>query len=162
MHAPLFVHSASTNMPFSSASTQVLSSGLVVVHFDGARYRLLAVRAFASWDFPKTGLAEGDDPQATALSATGELTGLTDLELAWDDDHRDTLAAEDRSVTRYYLAESKTAEVILRVPPGDGGAEDFEYRWVTAEEAEEILPPRLAVILEWALGRLARSARRGA
>jgi 8-oxo-dGTP pyrophosphatase MutT (NUDIX family) len=142
-------------MALSSVSTKVLYAGLVVVHFDGVRYRLLALRTFNTWDFVRADVAEGDDPLQAAVNETRELTGLTDLELAWDDAHRDTLADEDGRVTRYYLAESKTAEVTLRVPPGDGGSEDFEYRWVTAEEAEDILPPRLAVILGWALGRLA-------
>ena len=142
-------------MPLPPASTKVLSAGLVIVHFDGDRYRLLALRAFNTWDFVRTDVAEGDDPMQAAVNQTRELTGLTDLELAWDDAHRDTLASGDGSVTRYYMAESKTAEVLLRVPPGDGGIEDFEYRWVTAEEAEDTLPPRLAIILGWALGKLA-------
>ena len=47
----------------------------------------------------------------------------------------------------------------LRVPPGDGGEEDFEFRWVTFEEAEDILPPRLAIILDWVAGQLASGAR---
>ena len=138
-----------------SVSTKVPSAGLVVVHFDGERYRLLALRAFNTWDFVRAGVAEGDDPLQAAVNETRELTGLSDLELTWDDAHRDTLASDDGSVTRYYLAESKIAEVTLRVPPGEGGVEDFEYRWVTAEEAEDILPPRLAIILGWALRRLA-------
>jgi len=142
-------------MALSPVSTKVLSAGLVVVHFDGERYRLLALRAFSTWDFPRADVAEGDDPLQAVVNETREMTGLTDLELAWDDAHRDTLATGDGSVTRYYLAESKTAEVTLRVPPGDGSIEDFEYRWVTAEEAEDILPPRLAIILGWALRRLA-------
>lgn len=142
-------------MALSPVSTKVLSAGLVVVHFDGKRYRLLALRAFQTWDFVRADLVEGDDPQQAAVNEARELTGLTDLELAWDDAHRDTLASADGSVTRYYLAEAKSAEVTLRVPPGDGGVEDFEYRWVTAEEAEDVLPPRLAIILGWALGSLA-------
>src|SRR5690606_36859377 len=31
-----------------------LSAGLVVVHHDGSRLRLLCLRTFDSWDFPKT------------------------------------------------------------------------------------------------------------
>jgi hypothetical protein len=44
---------------------------------------------------------------------------------------------------------------MLQVPPGDAGLEDFEYRWVTFEEAEDILPPRLAIVLDWIVGQLA-------
>ena len=137
---------------------KTLSSGMVIVHFDGQRYRLLAMRTFSSWDFPNTLVPDGEDPLQVATRAAQESTDLGDLEFPWGDAFRETLAFEDGSVTRYYIAESKSADVMLRIPPGDGGEEDFEYRWVTAEEAEEILPPRLGLILEWALQRLAAGA----
>jgi len=139
---------------------KILSSGLCVVHLDAERYRLLAVRNFGSWDFPKALVPEGQDPLQVALEATRAATGREDLELSWGDDaFRETIAAEDGSVSRYYLAQSKTTDVALRILPGDGGREDFEYRWVTFEEAEDILPPRLALILDWAVGQLASGAR---
>ena len=138
---------------------KILSSGLCVVHFDAERYRLLAVRNFDSWDFPKALVPEGQDPLQVAVDETRAATGLGDLELSWGDDvFRETVGSEDGSVSRYYLAQSKTSDVALRIPPGDGGWEDFEHRWVTFEEAEDILPPRLALILEWAVGKLASGA----
>ena len=138
---------------------KILSSGLCVVHFDGERYRLLAVRNLGSWDFPKALVPEAQDLLQVAVDETRAATGLGDLEFNWGDDaFRETIASEDDSVSRYYLAQSKTNDVALRIPPGDGGREDFEYRWVTFEEAEDILPPRLALILDWAVGKLASGA----
>jgi len=131
-----------------------LSAGIVIVHFDSERYRLLALRNFNSWDFPNLPVEEGDDPLQTALRAGRESTGLDELELDWGDASRETVPFEDGSVTRYYIARSKSDDVQLDVPPGEG-SEDFEYRWVTAEEAEDVLPPRLALILDWALRQLA-------
>lgn len=142
-----------------SVPQKILTAGIVVAHFDGHRYRLLAVRTFSVWDFPKAPVADGEDPLQSAARAIQESTELSELEFSWGDAFRETLAFEDGSVTRYYLAESKTAEVTLRTPHGDGAEEDFEYRWVTAEEAEDLLPPRLALVLEWALNRLASGAR---
>ncbi|MEO8628445.1 MAG: hypothetical protein ABI612_10140, partial [Betaproteobacteria bacterium] len=98
-----------------------LSAGLIVVHFDGERYRLLTLRTFNDWDFPKIEVADGDDPMQAALNVTEELTGLTDLELPWGEEHRETLAFEDGDVSRYYIAQSQTDDVELRVPSGDGG-----------------------------------------
>lgn len=139
---------------------KILASGLCVVLLDGERYRLLAVRSFDSWDFPKAPVPEGEDPLKVALDETRAATGLSDLELdCGSEAFRDTLASEDGSVSRYYLAQSETGDVALRVPPGDAGQEDFEFRWVTFEEAEDILPPRLAIVLDWAVGRLASGAR---
>ena len=139
---------------------KVLTSGLCVVLFDGERYRLSALRSFDSWDFPKAPVAEGEDPLTVALDETRAAIGLDDLELNWGSlAFRDTIASEDGSVTRYYLAQSKTGDVALRVPPGDGGQEDFEFRWVRFEEAEDLFPPRLAIILDWVVGQLTSGAR---
>jgi hypothetical protein len=137
-------------------ANKILSSGIAVVHFDGDRYRLLALRSFDSWDFPKALVPGGEDPLRVAMDETRAVTGLSDLKLSWGEDaFRETIASEDGSVSRYYLAQSKTDEVMLRVPPGDAGLEDFEYRWVTFEEAEDILPPRLAIVFDWIVGQLA-------
>ncbi len=138
---------------------KILSAGMVVIHHDDSRYRFLVLRAYSDWDFPHTLVAEGEDPMAAALRETREATGLEDLELDWGDEHRETLAAEDGSVTRYYIAQSKTMDVDLRLPAGAGTDEDFEYRWVTADEAEEVLPPRLAVVLNWIVRMLVSGAR---
>lgn len=142
--------------PSSPYLPKVLSAGLVVVHLDGSRYRLLAVRTYDGWDFPKTHVAEGEDPLQAALRATRESTGLTDLQLKWGDEWRETLAFDDGRVSRYFLAESTTDAVSPHdTGSRDGVEEGFEHRWVTAEEAEDMLPPRLALILDWALARLA-------
>ena len=139
---------------------KTLTSGMCVVLFDGERYRILALRTFESWDFPKVLVPEGEDPLKIALDETRAATGLDDLDLNWGSDaFRETLASEDGSVSRYYLAQSKTSDVALRVPPGEGGQEDFEFRWVTLEEAEDILPPRLGIILDWVAAQLASGAR---
>jgi 8-oxo-dGTP pyrophosphatase MutT (NUDIX family) len=131
---------------------KILSAGMVVVHHDGSRYRLLVLRAFSGWDFPKGLVEEGEDAMAVALRATREETGLENLELDWGDEHRETLAQEDYSVSRYYIAQSQTMEVQLRMPAG--GEDDYEFRWVTADEAEDVLPPRLGLILDWAVRML--------
>jgi 8-oxo-dGTP pyrophosphatase MutT (NUDIX family) len=142
-----------------SIPDKTLSAGMVIVYFDGQRYRLLAMRTFSSWDFPNTLVPDGEDPLQVATREAQESTDLRELEFLWGDGFRETLAFTDGSVTRYYIAESKSAEVTLRIPPGDGAAEDFEHRWVTADEAEEILPPRLGLILDWAVQQLAAGAR---
>ena len=138
---------------------KVLSAGLVVLHHDGERYRMLVLRAFNEWDFPHALVREGEDALAAAIRATHEATGIEDLELDWSDEHRETIAHEDGGVTRYYMAQSKTMDVELRVPAGEGSEDDFEFRWVTADEAEDVLPPRLGLVLDWAVRMLVAGAR---
>jgi bis(5'-nucleosidyl)-tetraphosphatase len=36
------------------------------------------------------------------------------------------------------------------VSPELGRPEHHEYRWVSFDEAEDLLPPRLAIVLDWA------------
>ena len=38
----------------------------------------------------------------------------------------------------------------LTIPPELGRPEHHEYRWVSFDEAEGLLPPRLAIVLDWA------------
>jgi bis(5'-nucleosidyl)-tetraphosphatase len=146
-------------MPAIDPADKILSAGLIVVHFDESRYRFLVLRSFSAWDFPKALVADGEDPMTTAINATRDITGIDELELNWGDEHRETVADDDGSVSRYYLAQSKTMDVDLRVPGGVGSDEDFEFQWVTAEEAEDVLPPRLAIVLDFALRMLVSSAR---
>jgi 8-oxo-dGTP pyrophosphatase MutT (NUDIX family) len=136
------------------AIDRILSAGMVVVNHDGDRYRFLVLRSFSAWDFPKALVEDGEDPLAVALRAARETTGIENLELNWGDEHRETVPDEDYSVSRYYMAQSETMDVELRVPGGAGNEEDFECRWVTADEAEDVLPPRLGLVLDWAVRML--------
>ena len=138
-----------------SPVTKVASSGLIVVRRDDQRVRLLVLRRYSSWDFPAVQLEGDADPLEAAISETADATGITDLTFPWGEEYRQTLPFEDGYVSRYYLAQTETQDVVLRIPAGAGSEEDYEYRWVTAEEAEDILPPRLAIVLEWALAQIA-------
>ena len=139
------------------AVDKILSAGVVIVHRDAERYRLLVLRTFSDWDFPKALVQQGEDPLNVALSAARDATGLDDLDLNWGDEHRETVPSEDHSVSRYYIAESATDAAELRVPAGS--EDDYELRWVTANEAEDVLPPRLGLVLDWAVRMLLVSAR---
>ncbi len=143
------------------AIDRILSAGMVVVNHDGERYRFLVLRSFSAWDFPKALVDDGEDSLAVALRAARETTGIEDLELDWGDEHRETVPDEDYSISRYYMAQSETMDVELRNPAGAGSEDDFELTWVTADEAEDVLPPRLGLVLDWAVRMLMSSAGAG-
>ena len=134
---------------------KLLSVGLVVVLRDARRFRLLCLRVFDSWDFPKIGEHGEPDALAAALAETRDATGIEDLELTWGEEYRETVVFGDQRVSRYYLAQTRTAAVALRIPPGRHSQDDYEYRWVTYEEAEDTLPPSLSLVLDWAANRIA-------
>jgi 8-oxo-dGTP pyrophosphatase MutT (NUDIX family) len=136
----------------------MLSAGMVVVRHDGSRYRLLCLRTYDTWDFPKREVHGDEAPLDVAVECTREATGIDNLALHWGEEYRETVPSEDGRVSRYYIAETPIEEVELLQPAGRDSAEDYEYRWVTVDEAEDILPPRLALVLDWVVRTLASSA----
>ena len=112
--------------------------------------RLLVLRAFKNWDFPKGEVDPGEEQMQAAKREIAEETGLAELEFPFGDEHRETLPYSGNKVARYYLAETTEHDIELPVSPELGRPEHHEYRWVGFDEAEDLLPPRLAVVLEWA------------
>ncbi|MCX7961007.1 MAG: NUDIX domain-containing protein [Burkholderiales bacterium] len=130
------------------------SAGAVVFRRTPQGVRLLVLRAYRTWDFPKGEIEPGETPLAAAKRECAEETGLEDLAFRFGEAYRDTLPYAGGKVARYYLAETATEQVTLPVSPELGRAEHHEWRWVSFEEAEELLPPRLAVVLDWARRQL--------
>ena len=130
------------------------SAGVVVVRREGDRWVVLLLRAYRNWDFPK-GLKEpGETLLATARRETREETGLTDLDFHWGHDSIDTDMYGDHKIATFFLAATTQAEIELPVNPELGYPEHNEYRWVTVQEAQALLPPRLQPVLAWVRKRL--------
>lgn len=126
------------------------SAGIVVLRRSPAGWTCLVLRAYRNWDFPK-GLFEDDEsPREAAIREVWEETDLGDLKFRWGDGYRETLPYDGSKVARYYIAESPSGDVKLKVQNELGRPEHDEYRWVAFDDAEDLLPPRLAIILDWA------------
>jgi 8-oxo-dGTP pyrophosphatase MutT (NUDIX family) len=131
------------------------AAGAVVFRRTEGGVRLLLLRAFKNWDFPKGLIEPGESGLDAARRECTEETGLTDLEFPFGDLHQDTLAYAGGKVARYFLAETEAARIELPVSPELGRPEHHEWRWVSFDEAEELLPPRLGMVLDWARSTLA-------
>jgi 8-oxo-dGTP pyrophosphatase MutT (NUDIX family) len=127
-----------------------LAAGVVVFRRTERGVRLLVLRAYKNWDFPKGMVEAGESELDAAKRECAEETGLSDLDFPFGDLHKDTLAYAGGKVARYFLAETEEAAVRLPVSPELGRPEHHEWRWVSFDEAEELLPPRLAIVLDWA------------
>ncbi|MCW5893257.1 MAG: NUDIX domain-containing protein [bacterium] len=127
------------------------AAGVVVVRrLDDEGWRVLVLRAYRNWDFPK-GVAEpGEAPQATAVREAEEEAGLRDLAFRWGDGFVETEPYAGGKVARFYVAESPGDTVVLRPNPALGRAEHHEWRWATFAEARRLLAPRLQRVLAWA------------
>jgi 8-oxo-dGTP pyrophosphatase MutT (NUDIX family) len=126
------------------------AAGAVVFRRSEHGIRILVLRAYKNWDFPKGLVEPGEDELAAAKREVREETGLAELAYPFGDEFKETVPYAGRKVARYYLAETDEIELELPVSPELGLPEHHEYRWVSFEEAEDLLPPRLAIVLEWA------------
>ena len=126
------------------------AAGAVIFRRSERGIRLLVLRAYKNWDFPKGRIEPGEDALAAARREVLEETGLADLGYPFGDEFKETLPYSGNKVARYYLAETDAEKIELPVSPELGRPEHNEYRWVSFDEAEDLLPPRLAVVLEWA------------
>lgn len=128
----------------------IKAAGAVVFRRTPRGPRYLLLRAFKNWDFPRGLVETGEDQLDCAKREVAEETGLADLDYPFGEEFRETLPYAGNKVARYYLAETEQVEIIMPVSPELGRPEHHEYRWVSLGEAEELLPPRLAAVLDWA------------
>ena len=126
------------------------AAGAVIFRRSDRGIRLLVLRAYKNWDFPKGMVEPGEDTLAAARREVHEETGLANLDYPFGDEFKETLPYSGNKVARYYLAETDAEKIVLPVSAELGRPEHHEYRWVSFDEAEDLLPPRLAVVLEWA------------
>ena len=128
---------------------KILSAGVVPLRRTSQGWRMLVLRAYKNWDFPKGVVEAGEDPMDAAKREAIEETGLDDLDFRFGESYRETVPYANNKVARYYLAETTEEDIRLPISHELGRPEHHEWRWVSADEAEDLLPPRLAPILDW-------------
>lgn len=131
-----------------------LSAGIVVVRDTPDGARVLLLRAYKNWDFPKGLVEPGEEPRACAIREAAEETGIADLSFDWGDEHVETAPYARNKVARFYLARTRTERVVLGVNPALGRPEHHEFRWVDLAEAYALAPPRLQPVISWAASKL--------
>jgi bis(5'-nucleosidyl)-tetraphosphatase len=133
---------------------RILSAGVVVVRRVEGTWRVLLLRVYNYWDFPKGVVEPGEDPLAAARREVREETSIDDLEFRWGREFIETAPYSKNKVARYYLAEAARSEVELPINPELGKPEHHEFRWLTFAAALELVVPRLQEILRHAQQRI--------
>jgi bis(5'-nucleosidyl)-tetraphosphatase len=126
------------------------SAGIVPVRLTADGPRVLVLRAWRNWDFPKGRIEPGESPLAAALRESLEEAALDDLIFPWGEVYRDTTPYAGGKVSRYFVAETRREDVVLPINPELGRAEHHEGRWLAFPAARTLLVPRLQAILDWA------------
>jgi hypothetical protein len=135
-------------------------AGTVVAHRSKGEWRLLVLRRAKTWDFVTGNSAADADELEIAKTITQHSTGIEDLQFDFGESFKETIAYGHGTVTRYFLATTHTSTVDLAIVHPEGSLTHDEWRWVTCDEAEDVLPPRLTHILEWARDKLESSETR--
>jgi bis(5'-nucleosidyl)-tetraphosphatase len=134
---------------------------MVVVRRSPEGWRVLLLRAWRHWDFPKGLVGEGESLLEAARREVQEEAGLEDLRLEWGEDWCETPPYGRRKVARFYLARTTDEKIVLGINPELGRPEHHEYRWLSFRDARVLLVPRLRSVLDWAeahvIGRQADS-----
>jgi 8-oxo-dGTP pyrophosphatase MutT (NUDIX family) len=138
-----------------SEKKQIRAAGAVVFRRTPGGIRLLVLRAYNNWDFPKGLVEPGEDQLSAAKREVKEETGLTAVDYPFGEEFRETIPYAANKIARYYLAETDEHDIELPVSTALGRPEHHEFRWISLDEAEYLLPPRLTVILDWVKKTLA-------
>ena len=133
-----------------SAKHKLMSCGAVILRDTPAGLRVLMLRVFRHWDFPKGLMEAGETPKETALREVQEESGIAELEFPWGDIHIDTGPYSRGKIARYYLARTSQEKVELLPSPDTGRPEHSEYRWLGFSQARRLATPRVAAVLDWA------------
>lgn len=140
---------------------KLMSCGAVILRDTPDGVRVLMLRVFRHWDFPKGLMEAGETPKQTALREVREESGITELEFPCGDLHMDTGPYSRGKVARYYLARTSQSKVELLPSPDTGRPEHSEYRWLSFAQARRLAAPRVAAVLDWAEVTSASDAQSG-
>jgi 8-oxo-dGTP pyrophosphatase MutT (NUDIX family) len=138
-----------------SEKKQIRAAGAVVFRRTPGGIRLLVLRAYNNWDFPKGLVEAGEDQLSAAKREVKEETGLSAVAYPFGEEFRETVPYAANKIARYYLAETEEHDIELPISTALRRPEHHEFRWVSLDEAEELLPPRLTAILDWVKQTLA-------
>ena len=129
---------------------KTLSAGVIVIRREEDKKWYLLLRAYSNWDFPKGMVEAGEEPLQGAIREVEEETSLNNLTFTWGNSYQETPPYGRGKVARYYVAETRQANITLPVNPELGHPEHEEYRWVPYQEARGMVAARVQSILDWA------------
>jgi 8-oxo-dGTP pyrophosphatase MutT (NUDIX family) len=139
------------------------SAGIIITDMSSTALRVLCLRAYSNWDFPKGELEDGESYIDAAVRETEEETELlngSDYNLTGDQTPGVIYGAGKNKKTAYYFLATRVSskEPFLPISIKLGKPENDEYRWMSTTEMEETFPNRLKPFISWVKERVAKHA----
>jgi len=130
-----------------SAGTIIVDASLNEEHLA----KVLCVRAYNNWDFPKGELEQGEILIQAAIRETEEETTLqhgSDYILTGTTAPSVTYGSGSKQKTAYYYMGMRMSEKEPYLPVSEelGRPENDEYRWVPIQDLPDLLPQRLQIV----------------
>ena len=129
----------------------IQSAGVIVVDRNVQPARILVLRAYANWDFPKGQADEGESLHGTAIRELMEETGLGSGDIAMTPDVAPSIVygsgAKKKRATFFVANRVSDTEPFLPVNPELGKPEHDEWRWVTFDELASMMPGRFGPVV---------------
>lgn len=136
----------------------LISAGIVPVRIVDNEPLFLMLRAYTLWDFPKGKVEKGETDLEAALRETKEEAAIPsdELKFTWGKEYFETEPYRKKKdkVVRYFVAQTEFTDVDLPHNAELGKPEHQEYRWVTYDEAKELVNKRIDSVLEWAYSKI--------
>ena len=133
------------------------SAGIVVVDWNDPSPRVLCVRAYSNWDFPKGKLDSGETHLQAAIRELEEETSLSipnDANLVGLQAPSVTYGRGKSEKTATYFIADRVSEIEPFLPVSEelGKPENDEYRWVLIDNLSALMPSRLKPVVEYIHG----------
>ena len=131
------------------------SAGIVIIRHERDLHKVLFMRSYSYWDFPKGGVEENENKFEAAIREVQEEAGITKLEFKWGRTYHETESyGKTNKTVSYFIAETTQSEIVMGINPVMGKAEHEEYQWLTFDEARYLSVDRITKVLNWAENRI--------
>ena len=132
------------------------SAGIILLDVMQDPPKVLCLRAYANWDFPKGQLDPGETHQQAALRELEEETGYNIDDIRMIGSLLNTPESvtygkgkKQKTATYFYaVLENFDKKPCLPVNPELGHPEHDEWRWVSVLDLPDLLPNRLQIIAQ--------------
>ena len=129
----------------------IQSAGVIVIDRNVTPARVLVLRAYANWDFPKGQVEEGESMHAAAIREMFEETGLGMQDVVMTPDVAPSIVygsgAKKKRATFFVANRSSDKDPFLPVNPELGKPEHDEWRWVTTDELSSMMSGRFGPVV---------------